>query len=106
MKARMAAAGEKEEGEGFGDEAAPAYVEIPDGEILTTPKQDVCLKCHNAESPTFKRFCYHEFTKKLRHFDPRKPRAKEEILMCGCGEACPCKDGCPDDGCGVPDTGK
>ena len=25
-----------------------------------------------------------------------------EVLVCGCGDACKCVNGCPDDGCGIP----
>jgi hypothetical protein len=103
MKARFAAAASAEEGEDFGDEKAAPYVKIPEGEILVAPKQDVCLKCHNAESPSFKPFCYYEYAKKIRHLDPRKPREAKDLMACGCAGTCACKEGCPDDGCGVPE---
>ncbi len=103
MKARFSAAGAEKEGEGFGDEGAAAYHALPEGEILLAPKQDLCLKCHNSESPSFKPFCFYLHAKKIRHLDPRKPREAKDLMACGCGETCVCKEGCPDDGCGVPD---
>jgi hypothetical protein len=91
MKARFAEAAKG---------AAQGYVEIPADEIIVAPAQDKCLECHNAESPTFKRFCYHEFMAKVRHVNPKKPREAGSLLVCGCG-TCACVEGCPDDGCGV-----
>jgi hypothetical protein len=66
MKAVMAA--------GDGD---PAPVEP--GEIISMPKADTCLKCHNDKSPTFKSFCFKEKSAKIRHLNPAKERT-EEVL--------------------------
>jgi hypothetical protein len=102
MKARMAAAMGGGADEGFGDEA-PAYVAIPAGEIVASPKEATCRECHNAESPTFERFCFYKFRDKAGHLNPKKPRSKEELaarLVCGCGDACACVTEC-EDGCGV-----
>jgi hypothetical protein len=97
MKARMAAAMGGGEGEGFGDEA-PAYSALPEGEVVSVPKEATCRACHNAESPTFERFCYYEAREKLRHLNPKKPRAADDeaYLVCGCGDACTCVDKCAD----------
>jgi hypothetical protein len=102
-KARIAAAGKAGGGEGFGDEKgkAPAYQAIPAGEVIVNPEQKTCLGCHNEESPTFKPFCYFERVDKIRHDDPRKPRVKEDQLVCGCGEPCPCVKGCEEGKCAV-----
>jgi len=96
MKARFAAAAEASSGSG--------YVKLPEGEIIADPKEATCRGCHNKESPTFKRFCFHEFRAKVSHMNPKKPRTDAEkaaILACGCGEGCACVDKCAD-GCGVP----
>jgi hypothetical protein len=100
MKARIAAAGDEEE------DAKPKYTAIPADEIVVTPKMEVCLACHNEESPSFRPFCFHRANAEVRHLNPLKPRTPEElakILACGEGEKCTCKHG--DDGCkcGVPD---
>lgn len=79
LKARMAAAAEAgEEEEGFGDEA-PALQAIPAGEIVARPTVDLCVKCHNKESPTFKPFCMKVRVKEIAHFDPRKKRTPEQL---------------------------
>jgi hypothetical protein len=41
--------------------------------LITKPTKDMCVKCHNAESPTFKAFNYDEAIKKVAH---PKPAAK------------------------------
>ena len=103
MKARFAAASKGGGEEGFGDEAGKAaWQEIPAGEIVTGIDQKTCLGCHNQESPTFKPFCFHERAAKIAHTDPRKPRAAEKKLVCGC-EKCGCEHGCEEGKCGVPE---
>jgi hypothetical protein len=102
MKARFRAAMEEEE---LPEGQVAKYVKVPEGEIITTPTQEVCAGCHNKQSPSFKNFCFYERIAKVRHLDPRKPRTKEEraaMLVCGCGDSCACVDACPEDGCGVP----
>ncbi|MFC2089665.1 cytochrome c family protein [Bacteroidota bacterium] len=37
---------------------------------LIVPTEDLCKKCHNAESPTFKGFNYAEYSAKIAHDDP------------------------------------
>jgi len=86
FKARFKAASE----EGADKKPAP-------GEIISSPTQETCLKCHNSESPTFKPFCFQERVAKIRH---RRPSSDAPMLACGCGE-CTCTDGCVD-GCAVP----
>ena len=80
FKARMAAAAAAEGEEGFGDEAAaPAAVKLPDGEIILRPKVELCVQCHNKESPTYKPFCMKERVKEIAHFDPRKTRTPDQL---------------------------
>jgi len=85
MKARFAAAAK-------GD--APAgYVQVPADEIVAVPTQDVCVKCHNEKSPSYKPFCFHEFNAKIRHLNPKKPRTAVDIGKCACPK---CANGCPE----------
>lgn len=85
MKARFAAAAK-------GD--APAgYVQVPADEISAVPTQDVCVKCHNEKSPSYKPFCFHEFSAKIRHLNPKKPRTEVALGDCSCPK---CANGCPD----------
>ena len=98
MAARFAAAA------ALGEGAAPAYVKVPEGEIIPNPPMKTCLECHNDESPSFKAFCFYERVGKVRHLNPKKPRTVEEraaMLVCGCADACGCVDGCRHDECGV-----
>jgi len=37
---------------------------------MIIPTADVCITCHNEESPTFIGFNYNEFVKKIAHDDP------------------------------------
>lgn len=88
MKARMAAAAEKD----------PAKVApVAAGEIDAEPGADTCLKCHNPESPSYKPFCFKEAYAKISHLNPEKKRTPEELKKLadpyGCGEAGECK--CP-----------
>ena len=85
MKARFAAAAK-------GD-APQGYVQVPADEIVAVPTQDVCVKCHNEKSPNYKPFCFHEFEAKIRHLNPKKPRAALELGACSCPK---CAKGCPD----------
>jgi hypothetical protein len=39
---------------------------------LWIPNEQVCVKCHNAESPTFKGFKYDEYVAKIAHHLPPK----------------------------------
>lgn len=99
LKARMAAAAEAPEG------AEPKYTAVPADEIIANPPMKTCLQCHNEESPSFKPFCFHKRVEDIRHLNPLKPRTEAErgaMLVCGCGEACPCTNGCEEGKCGVP----
>ena len=104
-RARFKAANEEDDDEGFGDEEEEAtYTQIPDGEILMNTSREVCLKCHNDESPTYKPFCYYKRLETIRHLNPLKPRTdkeRAEMLVCGCGDDCKCDGECVK-GCGVP----
>lgn len=101
MKARlMAAAAAARDPDAKQDE----YVQVPEDEIISDVGQQVCLECHNEESPTFKPFCYYERKAEIRHLNPLKPRTDEEraaLLVCGCGDDCECVHGSVE-GCGVP----
>ena len=44
---------------------------------LIEPTEKVCVKCHNAESPNYKKFDFAEFSKKIAHPRP-KTDAKPE----------------------------
>ncbi len=102
-RARFRAANEEDDEEGFGDEEELSFVEIPEGEIGMNISRELCVKCHNDESPTYKPFCFFERVEKARHLNPMKPRTAAERaaqLVCGCGETCECDHVCTD-GCGV-----
>ena len=80
------------------------YQALPEGEMVSTPGVDVCVKCHNPESPSYKPFCYFEFRGKIAHMNPKKPRTAEEQAnygKCPCGTPCPHADGCPDRKCNL-----
>jgi len=88
MKARMAAAAEKDPAK-----AAP----VAAGEVIAEPGFDTCVKCHNPESPSYKPFCFKESYAKISHLNPEKKRTPEELKKLadpnGCGDAGTCK--CP-----------
>lgn len=85
MKARFAAAAK-------GD-APQAYVQVPADEIVAVPTMEVCVKCHNEKSPSYKPFCFHEFEAKIRHLNPKKPRTEVDLGKCSCPK---CASGCPE----------
>jgi hypothetical protein len=95
MKARFkAAAVEKPKG----------YEAVPESEVITATKVDVCVQCHNPKSPNYKPFCYYEARGKIAHLDPRKPRTDEEKAnygKCPCGAPCPHAEGCPEGKCNL-----
>jgi len=86
MKARFAAAAK---GEG-----AEAYVEVGADEIVSAPTMETCVQCHNEKSPSYKPFCFHEFSAQGRHLNPKKPRTELVVGPCTCPK---CIDGCPDE---------
>ena len=80
------------------------HQDLPDDEIVAAPGIDVCVKCHNPKSPSYKPFCFFESRGKIAHLDPRKPRTDEEKASfgkCPCGSPCPHADGCPDGKCNL-----
>lgn len=86
MKARFAAAS-------AGD-PPPEGVKIGPDEILSSPGEKTCLACHNSESPSYKPFCFHEFSAKIRHLNPKKGRKTLDVGPCSCPK---CANGCPDE---------
>lgn len=74
VKARLAAAAEGDDDDLFGDDQEEEITKIPAGEIVASPKEDLCKKCHNKESPSFKDFKFDERKKKIEHPDPRKKK--------------------------------
>jgi hypothetical protein len=42
---------------------------------MIMPDKEVCIACHNEESPTFKGFDYDEYVKRISHSDPTKDKA-------------------------------
>lgn len=79
MKARLLAAGSG---------SAPGALQVlPEGEVTMPKTAELCLQCHNKESPTFKDFCFKKRLTEIRHLDPRKPRTEQEkAIPCGCPE--------------------
>lgn len=104
-RARFRAANEEDDDEGFGDEEEEAsYTELPEGEIGMHITKEMCVECHNSDSPTYKPFCFYERIAKVRHLNPLKPRTAAELaalLVCGCGETCACDHDCVE-ACAVP----
>jgi hypothetical protein len=74
------------------------YPDISADEIVGSPTMDVCKHCHNEESPSYKPFCFHEFSAKIAHRNPKKPRAENSIGVCSC-EKCQSDAGCSIEGC-------
>jgi len=109
-KARLRAAAEDDgDDEGFGDEdedAVAEFVQIPEGELAPVATRELCITCHNDESPSYKHFCMYKFEHDVRHLDPRKPRTKEELarmdLVCKHGDACECTPENCDEICPIP----
>ena len=60
------------------------------GEIQVGRSVDLCKKCHNEESPSYKPFCLKERMEKIEHLDPRKKRSDEELkkLRATCAPDC------------------
>jgi hypothetical protein len=80
------------------------YEPLPEGEMIVSPGVEVCVKCHNPESPSYKPFCYFEARAEIAHLDPRKPRTDEEKTSygkCPSGDPCQHADGCPDGKCNL-----
>jgi len=82
--ARMAAAGAEEKPD------PKVRKVVPEGEIQIKTGPELCLGCHNSESPSFKNFCYAERLKVIAHYDPRGER-KAKAPVCKCPEGkCAC----------------
>lgn len=64
---------------------------VGEGEIQKGRTMDLCKKCHNTESPTYKEFCLKERMEKIEHLDPRQKRTEEQIkkLRETCFPECP-----------------
>lgn len=64
---------------------------------LIIPDGATCRKCHNAESPSFKSFCFKSAFAKIDHPDPEVKRAKK-APECDCAkdDAGKCKEACKD----------
>jgi hypothetical protein len=78
------------------------YAEIGEDEIISSPKVETCLACHNEKSPTFKPFCAHERYAAIRHLNPQKPRTDAEkaaLTACNCPGECVCKKDSADGTC-------
>jgi len=103
VRARLMAAAEAEdEDDAFAEEAAPAYVVVPDKEIIKAPTVETCVQCHNEESPGYQPFCFHERVAQIRHLNPKKPRTPAELELftqCSCEATCLCKKGRDDGSC-------
>jgi hypothetical protein len=88
MKARLAAAA--------ADDGSGKPVVLGQGEIVGTPDKKLCSGCHNAESPSFKPFCYFKSREKIAHLNPKRVRSdeqkKELAKKCGAGDKCPTPD--------------
>lgn len=84
IKKRFAAAAQQ---------SGDTYFTLPAGEIDAKPTPEVCQKCHNPSTVTFKPFCFKERLAKILHLDPRKKRTPEELaaLKCPCGDDCKCE---------------
>jgi hypothetical protein len=73
FKARLAAAGKDD----VYDISEHPYVKIPPGEIDTEPTFLTCVKCHNADCPSFKPLCSENISKEILHFFRRTPSDEE-----------------------------
>jgi hypothetical protein len=96
MKARMAAAAEAEEGD------AKKPVVLGPNE-MSKPTAATCTGCHNAESPSYKPFCFLKARAETAHLNPNRQRSEEDkqrlALVCSCGDKCP-TPACADGSCG------
>lgn len=62
--------------------------ELEPGEIVESPGAKTCLRCHNKGSPTFKPFCQKDYSGRIRHLDPRKPRTEAQLRAMACPGDC------------------
>lgn len=103
MKARMSAAADESDEEGFDEkDKAKKYVVVPAAEIIADPPMSTCVACHNKDSPSYQPFCFHKAKSAIRHLNPLKPRTAEDtakLLACGCEGTCICKTSAPEGKC-------
>jgi len=71
-----------------------AATEDPDakmepGEIITTPTEEMCVKCHNSESPSFKAFCFNKMLQQIEHRDPTKAIEAKAVDCKSCHDPIP-----------------
>jgi hypothetical protein len=62
-----------------GEEEGDKPIQLMKGEIIYLPPEETCLGCHNETSPTYKKFSYKKYLKKVSHPDPRK-KYPEDII--------------------------
>ena len=58
-------------------------VALPAGERGGTPSKDVCIKCHNEKSPSYKPFDYKKGIKDIQHLDPRRKHPADYLDKLG-----------------------
>ena len=85
MKARLSAAAKAD------PNAKPEYNGVPADELVAVPGPQLCKGCHNAESPSYKPFCYHKATAQVRHLNPLR---KYDASKLGCDDPCRCEGDC------------
>jgi hypothetical protein len=71
-----------------------AAAEDPDakmepGEIISAPTEEMCVKCHNSESPSFKAFCFNNMMQKIQHTDPTKAIEAKAVDCKSCHDPIP-----------------
>jgi hypothetical protein len=70
VKARLAAEEEEDDSK---------VVTIGKDEIIHVPNEELCLKCHNADSPNYKEFKFAERLKEVAHPDPRRKHPADHL---------------------------
>jgi len=59
------------------------------GEIIAAPTEELCKKCHNSESPTFKAFCFEYMKQKIAHPNPKDPVEAKAVDCKSCHDPIP-----------------
>ena len=59
------------------------------GEIILTPTEEMCVKCHNSESPSFKAFCFNNMMQKIQHPNPTKAIEAKAVDCKSCHDPIP-----------------
>jgi len=57
--------------------------QLPSGEQNATPSPEVCIKCHNEKSPSYKPFDFKKFVKDIAHLDPRRKHPADYLDKLG-----------------------